>query len=165
MQQSEAKATTRHQQILFYQFSRHFDLCTGRCKTNYYLTVGIPMCQQYYNNRSKVRQTHKHLLKVIGYMFRPLETFQLNQVIKTQKLTVKIHTCAAFQDFYSYVLIVIDATSLIRYEFDTGHPDVLVVLQEQIKGTSNTSTFIKSNWLHVSTHTGSSSGLLVESSH
>jgi len=43
--------------------------------------------------------------------------------------------------------------------FDSGHPDVLVVLQQQIKGTSNTSTFIKDDWLHVSTLIGSSSGL------
>ena len=42
---------------------------------------------------------------------------------------------------------------------------MLIVLQQQIKGTSNTSTVIKSGWLHVSTLTGSSSGLPVESSH
>jgi hypothetical protein len=53
-------------------------------------------------------------------------------------LTVKVYTFAAFQDFDSYVLILIDATSLILNEFDSGHPDVLVVLQQQIKGTSNT---------------------------
>ena len=41
----------------------------------------------------------------------------------------------------------------------------LTVLQLQIKGTSNTLTFIKSDWLHVSTLTGSSSGLPFESSH
>jgi len=39
------------------------------------------------------------------------------------------------------------------------------MLQQQIKGTSNTSTFIKSDWLHVSTLIESSSGLPVESSH
>jgi len=33
-------------------------------------------------------------------------------------MTVKIYICAAFQDFGSYVLILIDAKSLTRYEFD-----------------------------------------------
>jgi len=63
------------------------------------------------------------------------------------------------------VSILIDATGLTSYEFDSGHPDMLEVLQQQTKGTPNTSTFIKNNWLHVSTLIGSSSRLLVESSH
>jgi len=34
--------------------------------------------------------------------------------------------------------------------FDSGHPDVLFVTQQQIKSTSNTSMFIKYAWLHIS---------------
>ena len=52
--------------------------------------------------------------------------------------------------------------------FDCGHPDVLIIIiiiRQQIKCTSNTSTFIVYDRLHVSTFIGSSSGLLVESSH
>jgi len=40
----------------------------------------------------------------------------------------------------------------------------LEIFQQLTKGTSDTSAFIKDNWLHVSTLIGSSSGLLVESS-
>jgi hypothetical protein len=46
--------------------------------------------------------------------------------------------------------------------FDSGHPDVLVVLQQQIKGTLNTPTSIKDNWLHVSTLIESSSGFVMQ---
>jgi hypothetical protein len=51
------------------------------------------------------------------------------------------------------------------FEFDSGHPDVLVVIRQQIKGMSNTSTFIIYDWLHVLTLIGPSSGPPVESSH
>jgi len=43
--------------------------------------------------------------------------------------------------------------------------NITIQLQQQIKVTSNASTFIKSDWLHVSTLIGSSSSLPVESSH
>ena len=35
--------------------------------------------------------------------------------------------CAAFQDFDSYVLILIDAFSLTRSKLDIRHPDVFIV--------------------------------------
>jgi len=61
--------------------------------------------------------------------------------------------------------IVSRITSVIRktliFEFDSGNPDVLII-QQQIKCTSNTSTFILYDRLHVSTLIGSSSGLQVE---
>ena len=51
------------------------------------------------------------------------------------------------------------------FEFDSGHPDVLVVIRQQIKGTSNTSKSIIYDWLRVLTLIGPSTGPPVEPSH
>jgi len=46
--------------------------------------------EQCHNNKLKVRQTHQHLVKVIGCMFHH-QAFQLNQVIKTLRTLLGSH--------------------------------------------------------------------------
>ena len=62
------------------------------------------------------------------------------------------HLSSAVPDVSSTYVLCVHSADIVN-TFDSGHPDVLVLLQ-QIKGASNTSTFIKNNWLHVLTLIG-----------